>query len=156
MNRFLIVVFCLFLYSCKQVELYERLKNIDKASWQKQQVADFNLDITDTISPYNVYVVIRHTNAYAYRNIWLNVGLQQAGDSMRYQSFELELAAADKWLGTGMDDIYEHRALLFPKPVHFNKIGPVHFSLQHIMRQDPLPGLMQVGIRVEPVKAFNK
>jgi gliding motility-associated lipoprotein GldH len=143
---------CLLLAACTEIQLYERTKNIDNASWQKSQVPDFSFQVKDTTTLYHVYVVIRHTHSYGYRNIWLNVGLQQEGDSMRYQPFELALAGPDKWLGVGMDDIYEHRALLFPQPVHFNKIGQVIFSVQHIMRQNPLPGIMQVGIRVEPAK----
>lgn len=100
--------------------------------------------------PYNVYVVVRHTNQYAYRNIWLNVGVRQPGDSLHSQPFELELASAENWLGTGMDDVFEHRALLFPQPVRFTKAGEVIFTLQQTMRQDPLPGILQAGIRVEP------
>ena len=144
--------FCLLLAACTEIQLYERTKNIDNASWQKSQVPTFSFQMTDTTTSYNVYVVVRHTNSYSYRNIWLNIGLQQEGDSMRYQPFELDLAGPDKWLGIGIDDIYQHRALLFPRPVHFNKIGQVIFSVQHIMRQNPLPGIMQVGIRVEPAK----
>ena len=146
------LLICLLFAACTEIELYERTKNIDNASWQKSQVPSFSFQIKDTTSLYNVFVVVRHTNSYAYRNIWLNIGLQQEGDSMRYQPFELELAGPDKWLGVGMDDIYEHRAMLFPQPIHFNKIGQVIFSVQHIMRQNPLPGIMQVGIRVEPKK----
>ena len=52
---------------------------------------------------------------------------------------------------TGMDDVYEHRALLFSRPVRFDRSGSVTFTLQQIMRQNPLPGVMQAGIRVEPV-----
>lgn len=136
---------------CKQVALYERLQNIPKAAWSEDKVPSFSFEITDTITAYNVFVVIRHTNQYPYRNIWLNVGLQQPGDTARHQHFELQLAATDKWLGTGMDDIYEHRARLFNQPVHFSKSGTVIFTMQHIMRQNPLPGIMQAGIRVEPV-----
>jgi len=136
---------------CKQLALYERLQNIQQAAWNDQQIPSYTFDITDTTAAYNVYVVIRHTNQYPYRNIWLNVGLQQPGDTIRHQPFELQLAATDSWLGTGMDDVYEHRASLFRQPVHFNKSGPVTFTLQQIMRQNPLPGVMQAGIRVEPV-----
>ncbi|MES2646832.1 MAG: gliding motility lipoprotein GldH [Bacteroidota bacterium] len=140
------------LTGCEQVALYERLQNIEKAAWSEQQVPSFTFDITDTTINYNVYVVVRHTNTYSYRNIWLNIGLQQPGDTVRQQPFELQLAAIDSWLGTGMDDVFEHRALLFSKPVHFSKPGPITFTLQQIMRQNPLPGIMQVGVRVEPVK----
>jgi hypothetical protein len=70
---------------------------------------------------------------------------------MRTQAFDLPLAASDKWLGVGMDDIFERRVLLLPRPVKFNKTGSIEFTLQQQMRIDPLPHILQAGIRVEPV-----
>jgi gliding motility-associated lipoprotein GldH len=138
--------------SCTQVDLYERLVNIQAAKWSSTQTASFPFEIKDTAIAYKVYVVIRHTNNYAYRNIWLNVGAQQPGDSIKQQTFEIPLASAENWLGTGTDDIFEHRELLFKRPVRFSKKGEVVFTLQQTMRQDPLPGILQAGIRVEPVR----
>ena len=135
---------------CKQVALFERLQNVDNASWQSAQIPELKLTISDTVSTYNVFLVIRHTNQYAYRNLWLNVGVKQPADTaFKYQPFNVQLAANDRWLGNGMDDIFENRQLLFPQPVKFSRVGDVTFSLQHTMRQNPLPGVLQVGIRIE-------
>lgn len=141
--------------ACKQNALYERLHNIPEAKWQRTFIPSFSFNISDTAAFYRVYVVVRHTNQYPYRNIWLNVGVQQPQDSMRVQQFELPLAASDKWLGVGMDDVFERRVLLFPRPVKFPHSGEVKFTLQHTMRLDPLPELLQVGIRVEPVATIQ-
>jgi gliding motility-associated lipoprotein GldH len=152
MRRFIFfVLLVISMASCGKVELFERTQNIKNAEWDDQQVPSLSFEVADTVKAYHIFVVMRHTNEYPFRNIWLNVGLQQPGDTLKYQQFELPLAAPDKWLGTGMDDIYEHRALLFPNPVHFTKSGTVTFTLQHTMRRNPLPGVMQAGIRVEPI-----
>ena len=147
----LVLITSLLLCSCKQVELYERLVNIPEAKWQRSFVPTYKFDITDTSRYYRVYVVLRHSNSYLYRNIWLNVGIRNPQDSMRTQSFDLPLATGEKWLGTGMDDIFERRVLLLPRPVKFNKTGSIEFTLQQQMRIDPLPHILQAGIRVEPV-----
>lgn len=136
---------------CRQTALYERLKNVPNAAWQRSFVPTFDFNISDTTKLYRLYVVIRHTNSYPYRNMWLKIGVQYPQDVIKEQQFELPLAASDHWLGIGMDDIYERRALLLPKPVKFTKTGTIHFTMQHTMRLDPLPQVMQVGIRVEPV-----
>jgi gliding motility-associated lipoprotein GldH len=150
--RFILAVaLMLGVAGCKQNALYERLHNIPEGKWQRTFIPSFAFNISDTTAFYRVYVVVRHTNQYPYRNIWLNVGVQQPQDSMKVQQFELPLAASDKWLGTGMDDVFERRVLLFPRPVKFMHAGEVKFTLQHTMRLDPLPQLLQVGIRVEPV-----
>jgi GldH lipoprotein len=46
-----------------------------------------------------------------------------------------------------MDDIYEHRIQL-TEPQHW-KAGVYHFTVEQIMREDPLENVMNVGLRVE-------
>jgi gliding motility-associated lipoprotein GldH len=50
-----------------------------------------------------------------------------------------------------MDDIFEHR-IAFTLDVQrfsFSKSGDYTFSLEQIMRDDPLDNIMNVGIRIE-------
>ncbi len=144
---------CYFLLAtgCKQVELYERLENIPKAEWKGDYKPSFTFNITDTVSLYDVFITVRHTNSYAYNNIWIESSLQLPGDSLITQKLDLLLANPDGWMGVGMDDIFERRIKVTATPQKFGKAGPVTFALRQVMRQDPLPGIMQVGIRVEKV-----
>lgn len=140
-------------FSCKQTGLYERLQNIPGAEWKSGEKLSFPLEVKDTGAGYNFYTTIRHTNLYPYRNIWIRLGLKMPGaDTVTYQDFELPLADNEKWLGTGLNDVYDRRVRLFGVPQHFSKAGTVVFTLQQIMRDDPLPGVLQAGIRIEPVQ----
>ncbi len=152
MNRvFLIISYCLLvaITSCKQDELFERLEPVPGGQWKSGFIPSFTFNLADTTVAYNVYVTIRHTNDYAYNNIWLQSGLQLPGDTVLTQKLDLKLAASDGWLGTGMDDIFEAHIKVTPQPQRFPRSGPVTFTLKQIMRQDPLPGILQVGMRVE-------
>lgn len=138
--------------ACKQVALYDRIAHVKGGNWVGDSVLLFPFDISDTTKTYQVYVTIRHTFSYPYRNLWLKIGLKPSGvDTFALQQFNLPLASATQWLGTGMDDVYERRVLLFQQPIHFNTSGQSIFSLQHTMRQNPLPGILQAGIRIEPI-----
>jgi gliding motility-associated lipoprotein GldH len=138
--------------SCKEVDLYERLKNIPGGSWQSDEKLAFSLEIKDSTREYFIYTTIRHTALYPYRNIWVRLGLQMPGtDSMTTQDFNIPLSNNEQWLGAGINDVYERRVRLFGNPVRFSKTGTVQFTLQQIMRDDPLPGVLQAGIRIEPV-----
>jgi hypothetical protein len=50
-----------------------------------------------------------------------------------------------------MDDIFDHRIAfaLDPQKFHFAKPGQYSFTLEQIMRDDPLENVMDVGIRIE-------
>ena len=114
---------------------------------------EISFEITDTISVYNIFAVVRHSDAYRYKNIWVNIYTQSPGDSLKKQKLDLKLATDDKgWLGSGMDDIYEHRILITDQPLPL-KAGNYRFMLENIMREDPLEHVMNVGIRVEKAKS---
>ncbi len=66
--------------------------------------------------------------------------------------YELPLATNEKgWLASAMDDIYEHRIALTPlnQKLYFRKSGEYVFTIEHIMREDPLENVMNVGLRIE-------
>ena len=151
MRRLLLVISCyLFVATaCKQTELYERLEPIPGGEWKSSYQPTFTFNITDTLSAYNVFVTVRHTNTYDYNNLWLESSLQLPADTLLTQKLDLKLAKSDGWEGTGMDDIYEVRLPVTERPQRFPSTGPVTFTLKQIMRQDPLPGILQVGIRIE-------
>ncbi len=157
MHQRLLIILTVFiivgLSACTQLDVFEKDTVIPKNNWQSAFQPTFDFEIKDLAASYNLFIVLRHTDAYAYNNIWLNIGTQSPGDSMRYQKFDILLGSDAKgWEGTGMDDIWEIRKLITNGPVKFNKAGIYHFKVAQIMRQDPLPNVMNTGIRVEKVK----
>ena len=138
--------------SCTEIAVFEKNSVIPNYEWASGQAAKGTFNITDTTSSYNIYIVLRHTDAYEFNNIWLNVGLQSPGDSLFFQKVDLALGSdAGGWEGTGMNDIWEVR-----KPLalnrRFRKAGEYQFSIFHIMRQDPLKWVMSAGMRVEKIQ----
>ena len=151
----LIISYFLLICSCTTVDIFEKNVAIPKYAWSSQFKVNLTTEqIMAAISRYNIYVVIRHTDAYRYKNIWLNVEIQSPGGVTRNQSLDLQLATDDKgWLGSGMDDVFEHRILITPPQLpELLKKGTYRFRLSNIMREDPLDHVMNVGIRVEKAK----
>ncbi len=143
----------LMMGSCRQVDVYEKNVPIPRYEWNSSFGADGTFIIEDTLAAYNLHIVLRHTDAYAYNNIWLNVGLQSPGDSMYFQKVDLSLGTdAAGWEGTGMNDIWEVRKLLNGRPRRFKKAGEYHFRINHIMRDEPLRNVMSAGLRVQKAK----
>lgn len=147
----LIVIFFL-ITACTKVDVFEKNVTIPNHEWSSAFKPEIVFEITDTLSAYNIFAVVRHSDAYRYKNIWLNVYTQAPGDTINKQQLDLQLATDDKgWLGSGMDDIYEHRILITGKPVTL-RVGTYRFRLENIMREDPLEHVFNVGIRVEKAK----
>lgn len=134
------------------VGVFEKNVTIPAHAWSSNFKPAVSFEMKDTVSLYRMFVVLRHSDAYRYKNIWMNVSVQSPGDSARINRINLTLANDEKgWLGKGMDDIFEHRILLENVPRRFTKAGTYNFMLQQIMREDPLEHVMNVGIRLEKV-----
>lgn len=135
---------------CAKINLYEKSVHIPRQEWSYSNKPSFAFNVMDTSARYNVYVVVRHTDAYKYNNLWVSLGSQAPGDSMLFQNINLQLAN-DKtgWEGIGMDDIYEVRKNITPGPVPFRKAGTYQFRVGQVMRENPLKHILDIGIRVE-------
>lgn len=150
-NTILILLLLAFFSSCQPIDLFEKNVSIPGFAWASDFKPEISFDITDTTSRYTIYVVVRHSDAYRYKNIWLNIHMTTPAGTTRSQPLELRLATDEKgWLGSGMDDIYEHRIPITPpqKPETLAP-GTYTFRLENIMREDPLRNVMNVGIRIE-------
>ena len=96
--------------------VFEKNVAIPGHQWQSSFQPELVFNIQDTTSLYNIYFVIRHTDAYHFNNIWISASVRQPGDTAALsQKYDLTLSSNDKgWLGSAMDDIWEQRVLLQP------------------------------------------
>lgn len=143
----------LYLAACTTIDLYEKNATIPGHSWKSSFTPSFSFVINDTTRPYELLLVLRHTEKYNYTNIYINLYVQAPGDTVRKIQFDLPLAGSDGWTGTGMDDIYEHRISLNKGLAENNfsvkRKGEYHFRIEQIMREDPLKEVLNAGIRIE-------
>ena len=145
---FILVPCALFLASCTTIDLYEKEVTIPGHEWKSSFKPGFTFTIKDTTLPYQFFLVLRHTEKYNYTNIYVNLYIKAPGtDSTTKIQRSLMLADNNGWLGSGMDDIYEHRIPLGdPQSL---KAGTYTFTLEQIMREDPLEHVLNVGLRLE-------
>lgn len=148
-NFFLILLVILSIISCEKGRVYEKNISIDKYLWDSRAVASFKVDIEDTSTLYNIYVNVRHADLYPFQNIWLEIHTQFPDSTTISRRIEIMLANDEgKWYGEGLGDIWDFRELV-QENAFFEKPGTYTFTLTQNMRQDPLPGIMSVGLRVE-------
>lgn len=150
-GKIFLLFFCaVFLCCCNSIDSFEINKTIPHQAWSSQLSAKGAFVITDTVSEYNMYVLLRHTDAYKYNNVWLNIGLQYPGEKMNFKKVNLLLGNDQSgWEGIGMDDIWYVKKKLNIAPFTFQQKGTYYFSISNIMRDDPLLHVMSVGISVE-------
>jgi len=140
-----------FLASCDANRVFEENQDIAENQWPVKLAPVFEFEITDTTQQYHVFFNVRNALHYPFYNLYLRHTLT-APDGQLVNSYLHEMLLMDPKTGEpkgrGAGDIFDHqfRAL---KNVRFRQAGKYRLKLNQYMRQDPLPGIMAVGVRVE-------
>ncbi|MBK9424576.1 MAG: gliding motility lipoprotein GldH [Bacteroidetes bacterium] len=153
MNR--VLVCCLFLAvsftSCDPLRYFEENKEIPKMEWDKDEPLSFLVSVEDTSLGYNVFINVRNAGFYRFSNLYLFINTTFPQGQVHRDTIECILASPEgRWLGEGLGDIWDNR-ILFKENVQFTQPGEYRFELNQAMRINPLPGIMDAGIRIEKV-----
>jgi len=133
---------------------YQKQVGIPGAKWDYKFQPEFQFEIPDTTAKYKVYLILRHDAAFPNSNIWVRFKTRQP-EAKQFDAgirIEAPLAATDgQWLGSDIGSIYEHKILLKPGKDYpkFSKTGTYTVKLEQIMRENPLPSVINIGLRVE-------
>jgi gliding motility-associated lipoprotein GldH len=153
-TSFIVLVTALTFSACNWTTgVFEKDLTFRNHEWPASVKPDISFDITDTISSFNIYIVIRHTDAFHFNNMFVRVTVREPNATQgKTGDYDLQLASnGSGWIGTAMDDIYDARLLIQPK-TRFSKTGTYHMALEQLMREDPLKNVLSAGIRIERVE----
>lgn len=134
--------------------MYQADTAIPNGAWENTLKPTFSFDITDTLSGHNVFIDVRHTGDYAYSNLYLFVDLEGPGGRTKRDTVECLLAdPMGRWLGKGTGFIFASRTrdakVLYRLGNRFPQAGRYAITLEQAMRDDPLPGIIDVGVSIE-------
>lgn len=142
----------LFTMGCIPSNSFEKTVSFPQHVWKQSNKPHFDFQITDTTASYKLFMFLKHTDAYPFSNLWVNIHTH-VPDGVQPSTKRLELTLANeegKWFATGMNEIREHKIPLNGNGVvRFNKKGLYRIELEQIMRLDPLPEVMNAGIILE-------
>jgi gliding motility-associated lipoprotein GldH len=140
----------LTLAACDPNRVFEKNIDLDNNRWAVQVKPTFEFEITDTTQRYDVYFNIRNTLSYGYYNLYVKHTLTapdgKPASQLLHQMLLMDPQTGEP-RGTGTGDIFDHQFLSLPNQ-HFRQQGTYKIVLEQYMRQDQLPDIMAVGVRV--------
>ena len=135
--------------ACDDKRVFEDYQTIKDDNWYINQKPTFYLDVKDTVSEHSIYFNVRHTGQYKYSNLFVLFTIQGPKAKPETQRLEFKLAELDgKWLGSGLGDMYSNQIKIMEN-VKFPRKGVYSFSIEQNMRDNPLAGIEDLGIKIE-------
>ena len=150
-KRYAIVVLSLFvlLFSCDPSRVYERNIKIPEGVWDQNNPVSFEVAISDTITPYNLYINVRNSGMYPMQNLYMFITTTAPSGHSVKDTIQIMLADnKGKWLGKGLGDIWDLQRP-YKKNVRFAQTGKYMFEFEQAMRLKKLPFILDVGLRIE-------
>jgi len=139
----------LLMTSCTSSDFFNEYKSTGSEGWYRDSVLYFEVNIQDTVSPFDMHLRLRHIGLYPYQNLWMKVELINP-DSLLVARDTLELILSDhtgKWLGAGSGPVFQ-----FDEPYRlqtvFGRSGNYTFKLSHCMNDSLLKGVTHAGLRI--------
>lgn len=137
----------LLLSSCGHSVAYNAFVSLPMEGWHEDSVLSYDVCVADSTMDYDILIVVRHTNKYAYQNLWLFVD-EYAGDQ-HISRDTIEAMVADdygRWISRGFNT-YE-LPLQYATSYRFASALHNRITIQQGMRTSCLKGISDVGIKV--------
>jgi gliding motility-associated lipoprotein GldH len=131
--------------SCKHVNVYEKQVDLPRHEWKRNQNAVTKFELTNSAS-HQLYLVVRHTQEFPFNKLLVRLLIQDTA-KRTIASMHINAPLTDStgnWNGIPMDDIYYSRIKINP-PV-FLRPGLYRFVLQHTMKEETIPYILNVGM----------
>lgn len=144
-------------FSCNMPSPYfQKQYAIPKTQWEYSFKPVFKIEIKDTAAKYRMYLLLRNDEAYPFANIWFRLNEKAPDQSKFNEGIRINKVLADaegKWLGKGVGGIWEHKIPLTAKEtIQFNHAGIYEIQMEQLMRTNPLPSVLNVGLIIEKME----
>jgi gliding motility-associated lipoprotein GldH len=138
----------LMLVSCRKKTEYEEFVAIPDA-WNNRNLVHFNVNITDTVTPQNVYISVRHSGKSEFSNLYLFVTAESPDGNSKRDTVEMALADVHgKWQGKGAASVF---TLYYPYKtnIRFPVAGIYSFTIEQAMWIRDLKNISNIGLMIE-------
>ena len=137
----------LFLFSCSEKEVFYEFHSFKNEEWNRKEAADFTVNITDSLSTYNLDVILRNNSDYPFQNLWLFIDRTDSKGEFLSDTLNVELADVyGKWHGKGLS-LYS-LTIPYQSGINYSSGGDYVYSIRQGMRTDPIRGISDVGLRI--------
>ncbi|MFN8300158.1 MAG: gliding motility lipoprotein GldH [Chitinophagales bacterium] len=135
--------------ACNKNNVLEENAQINDYKWAYADGKTFTTEIKDTTIKYDLYVSLRHSFNFEWRNLWINIKTTFPNGTQFDKRVNLQLSEPDgHWYGDCLGDNCDIEIPIqlnayFPQP------GKYTFTITQDMRVSPLNYIKSVGMRIQ-------
>lgn len=157
----LLFVTIIIVSACEPEETFFELKKTSGA-WHKDSIFQFNFEVSDTITEFDLFIHIKNTEEYKYSNLFIITSLEYPKGKVEVDTLEYKMAYPNgKLMGEGIGSL-KNNWLWYKEAKQFSETGTYSFKVRQAMRvynqTSPLKelnGVEEVGFSYKPHKKIS-
>ena len=152
MRRYLPLLFLLSLLASCNNAFYEKIDPLPDEVWNIDTILNYQVEITDSLQYYNMYVHVRNTVDFETQNFYIFMTTVFPDGYTAQDTLGCILCDPHgKWTGKGTGRLRDNKFLLKPK-VRFAEKGVYTFKVRQAMRAENVKGVANFGLSLYPYK----
>lgn len=145
---FLLIVL-LFTLSCGPDYVLDKTYDIKQQQWTYADTLAFEVDITDSLKIYNLYLDIEHSTEFSNQNLYVMIHTEFPSGKRISEKVSLEMAnKIGVWFGDCNSEWCDFR-IPIQQGAFFNALGKHRFTIEQYTRIDSLPGIKSLSFKIE-------
>ncbi|MBI5916993.1 MAG: gliding motility lipoprotein GldH [Bacteroidetes bacterium] len=143
---------CLLLTNCGQDYFFEKKIDIPGQSWTYGNLLEFEFEVADTTKTYAILLDVTHAGDFGFQNCYVQISTRFPSGEEKKQPVSLELAAQTGiWNGECSGSFCTVEIPLQGK-ARFRETGRHSIVVEQFMRQDPLPGIKSISLKIKQLE----
>lgn len=138
----------MFITSCQSTLFYTEYQSIASHLWDRREVKVFNLPVPERDETLSLSVGVRTSDQFAYSRLFVLATLFEEGKAIEKDTIEFSLFN-ENGVSTGTGFPYIENTKEANHPVTLKKGKKYKLKLNHIMRNNPVGNIFDVGISLD-------
>jgi gliding motility-associated lipoprotein GldH len=147
-NLFIGASLCFLLMACGGSPLFDGSHSFKQQKWTEDDAVVFEVEVEDTVTPYDFVITLRTTTSYAYSNLWVFIYSSAPDGITSKVAQRINIARGDgSWIGRVSGSVVESK--LTYKTQSFPYKGSYTFKIELATQQPEIRDVLDISMRVQ-------
>ncbi|MEA3445610.1 MAG: gliding motility lipoprotein GldH [Bacteroidota bacterium] len=144
-----LIAFMLMFIACDKDKVFEEYgQSFSNYDWGQNQKVEFNPEIIDIETDYELFVLVRHIYGFPYKDINILIKLISPSGKKRLVTISVDIINENnKYFSDCAGDYCDRKKLIF-SGFSFEEAGVYTIIFSQNNPIDPLPGIMDIGLMI--------
>lgn len=143
-----IVLLGAFFASCGKAPVFDTSHSFKDQRWGEQDEVVFQVEVEDTVTPFDFVITLRTTTSYAYNNLWFYISSTAPDGITSKVAHRMNIARGDgSWIGRVSGSAVESK-LTF-RTQAFPYTGTYLFKIELATQQPEIKEVLDISLRIQ-------